>query len=472
MNLRSLHFRLIAWYSALVIVVVLSFGAFTYRSLQHRLTEEMVETLTRRAEAIRDNILHSTPLPSAHTIARQIQSVYSPEASSRFIRIINHKGEVVYVSGTPKDQLFNPGDIPLLQQPPSEITQHYEPLASEFTLLIVTVPEQVNGDTWFVEMGVPTDQIDTALHELLVTLLISLPLLVLIAAAGGYALVRRSLKPVEDIRATAEKITFGNLSNRLPISRTGDAMEHLSITLNQMLERLESAFQQASRFSADASHELRTPLTIMRTELESIMQEPVFSEALRERVGSVLEETEHLSHIAESLFAISRLDAGEAKMESAALDMADLVSSTAEQMQLLAEEKHIAMEIEAIRPVPVSGDRTRLKQAVVNLLDNAVKYTLPGGKIHVRVLAVGATAIFEIRDNGMGISKTALPHVFERFYRDEEARQQDIGGAGLGLSIVRSVVQAHGGHVDIQSAIGTGTKVTVELPLAEQGKRE
>ncbi len=432
----------------------------------------MVETLTRRADAINANILHTTPPPTAQAITRQIGAVYSPEANSRFIRILRQDCSTLYVYGTPKDELFNPGNIPVPAHPSLAREVRNEPLTSGIALLIVSVPQQVNGEHWIIEMGAPTDQIDTAVHELLVTLMMSLPFLVLVAAAGGYLLVRRSLKPVEDIRATAEKITFGNLSNRLPVAATGDALEHLSLTLNQMLERLEAAYHQASRFSADASHELRTPLTIMRTELESIVVEPGLAEHVRERIGSVLEETEHMSHMAEGLFAISRLDAGEAKMQHDRLDLAELVSSTAEQMQLLADEKKLAIEIDANTVVTVEGDQTRLKQVVVNLLDNAIKYTPRGGSVSIQVFSFGNKATLEIQDNGEGIPQDALPHVFERFYRADKVHSREAGGAGLGLSIVRSIVLAHGGTVELQSTAGKGTTCKVELPLATKQEKE
>ena len=472
MNFRALHVRLIFWYSALVVLVVLAIGAFTYRSVEHRLAQEMVETLTRRADAINANILRKTPPPTTEAIARQVGAVYSPEANSRFIRILRQDGTTLYVSGTPKDELFNPDNIPVPAHPSHSREVRNEPLPSGVALLIVSVPQQVDGENWIIEMGAPTDQIDTAVHELLVTLMMSLPFLVLVAAAGGYLLVRRSLKPVEDIRATAEKITFGNLSNRLPVAATGDALEHLSLTLNQMLERLEAAYHQASRFSADASHELRTPLTIMRTELESIVQEPGLAENVRERIGSVLEETEHMSHMAEGLFAISRLDAGEAKMQHDRLDLAELVSSTAEQMQLLADEKKLAIDIDAKRVVTVEGDQTRLKQVVVNLLDNAIKYTPRGGSVSIQVFSFGTKATLEIQDNGEGIPQDALPHVFERFYRADKVRSREAGGAGLGLSIVRSIVLAHGGTVELQSTEGKGTNCKVDLPLATKQEKE
>ena len=252
----------------------------------------------------------------------------------------------------------------------------------------------------------------------------------------------------------------------VPVAVTGDALEHLSVTLNQMIDRLEDAYQQTSRFSADASHELRTPLTIMRGELECIVRESHVPEALRECIGSVLEETERLSRITESLFAISRLDAGEAKIEHTPFDLAALVQSTADQMMLLAEVKKIHTRIAASGPVAVCGDPSRIRQIIVNLLDNAIKYTQEGGGIVLRVSAAHHKAALEVTDNGAGIPADALPHVFERFYRADKNRSREIGGAGLGLSIVRSIVLAHGGTIDIQSVEGKGTVCRIELPLA------
>jgi heavy metal sensor kinase len=318
-----------------------------------------------------------------------------------------------------------------------------------------------------IEMGAPITEIDGVLRKLMFTLLMGMPVMAFVAIAGGSFLVRWALQPVEHIRATAEKITFSNVSQRLPVTATGDALENLSITLNQMLERLEHAYQQASRFSADASHELRTPLTIIRSELESIgstiraSQPPI---PFQDRIGSVLEETERLSRIVEGLFALARLDAGEAKMEHKVFDLAKLVHSTVEQMQLLADEKRLSVSIDAPQPVFIMGDAVRLKQVVVNLLDNAIKYTMAGGTIELAVRAENSKAVLSIRDNGIGIPAEDMPHVFERFYRADKSRAQ--AGAGLGLSIVYAICQAHGGSVRVDSVVDTVTMVTVELPRA------
>ncbi|MDE3061282.1 MAG: HAMP domain-containing protein, partial [Pseudomonadota bacterium] len=303
-NTRAIHIRLILWYSGLIVLVSLAFGAFVYHGVQERLYGEMEQTLTRRAEQIAANMLPHLHDKPPHTMAAQITDVYSPEASGSFIRILRGDHSVVYVSGMPKDRLFYPAKVSL---PVGRIAgRRMEQLGPDLVMMIVTVPAKLHGQTYYIQMGGLTHGIRSALDELITMLLFGLPVAAVIASVGGYVLVRRLLQPVEDIRATAEKITFGNLSSRLPVAPTGDALEHLSLTLNQMLARLEDAYEQARRFSADASHELRTPLAILRGELESILREPGLSEHFRERVGSVLEETESLSRITEKLFALSR----------------------------------------------------------------------------------------------------------------------------------------------------------------------
>jgi signal transduction histidine kinase len=217
---------------------------------------------------------------------------------------------------------------------------------------------------------------------------------------------------------------------------------------------------------ADASHELRTPLTVIQGELENLAGDTRLPEELRDRVGSTLEEVERLGKIVQKLFALSRLDAGEAQSEWVRLDLAALAGTTSDQMLLLAEDKRIKVTRETDSPVFVMGDRARLKQVIVNLLDNAVKYTLPGGSVHIRVSASGASGMVEIADTGIGISQEAVPLVFERFFRVDHDRSAGDGGAGLGLAIVKSICGAHGGRVEVESAPGSGSRFRVFLPLA------
>ncbi|MDR3560874.1 MAG: ATP-binding protein [Negativicutes bacterium] len=471
MNTRSIQVRLTLWYTLLIVTTAAAFGAYTYFSFSHRLYLQAQQTLSRRAEQVRDNILPQTANLSSEALTQQIKEIYSPEESNRFIRVTRADGTPLYVSGSPQDREFDPSMVPPPQNYTDHISARIENAGNNSALLVVGLDATVSGNNYIIEMGAPTHGIKGALHKLIATLLFGLPIVILIAAGGGSLLIRRALQPVEAIRASAEKITFGNVRQRLPVVETGDALEHLTRTLNQMLERLDTTYQQASRFSADASHELRTPLTVMRSELESIestMHAGQLPIAIRERIGSVLEEAERLSGIVEDLFSIARLDAGEAKIEHETFDLAHLVRSTVDQMQLLAEEKRISVIINTPKSVFVSGDGARLKQVIVNLLDNAVKYTLAGGVVTFDIYEEASAAILSIEDNGIGISSEALPHIFERFYRADKVRSRDTEGAGLGLSIVRSICQAHGGTVRVQSVEGAGTTVTVILPLADK----
>jgi heavy metal sensor kinase len=278
--------------------------------------------------------------------------------------------------------------------------------------------------------------------------------------------MRRSLQPVDEITKRAEGITSTNLSERLPVIRSGDELERLSMSLNRMIERLDNAFQHINRFSADASHELRTPLTILQLELEGIAQNHRRDAALGDQIGSALEETHRMSRIVESLLTISRLDAGEVKMDKSHLDLGELTASTAGEMKLLAEEKSIGLRIHSETGVHVAGDRVRLQQVIVNLIDNSIKYTQVGGMIEVRVGREGNCAVLEVSDNGLGIPAHALPHVFERFYRADKARSRATGGAGLGLSIVKAICAAHSGEIKVSSQEGRGSSFRVELPLS------
>jgi two-component system, OmpR family, sensor kinase len=223
--------------------------------------------------------------------------------------------------------------------------------------------------------------------------------------------------------------------------------------------------QSSRRFLADASHELRTPLTVIKGELQELSNEgDITAEGLRERVGSVLEEVARLEHLVSGLLALSRLDAGETQREPAELDLAELVRSTAEQMRLMAEDRGISIELSGLQSAFIQGDRSRIKQIIVNLLDNAIRFTPPRGSVIARTSEDETHALLEVIDTGIGIPKASLPLVFDRFYRADEARSRDDGGAGLGLSIVKSICAMHGAEIEVSSQLGEGSCFRVRFP--------
>jgi heavy metal sensor kinase len=465
-NSRSLSFRLVAWYAGVLTIVFVLLGGLTFVFLRHYLEANLLESQARRARQIAGTLIAQASRSSEEAIRSQVESLYSPETNDRFIRITRADGAVVYASSAPKDGGFDPSQVPTLAARPAADTARKERLQGG-SLLIAAMPAvAADGTHYLVEVGTSGAPAEATLAQVLVMLVVGLPVAVVVAVAGGFVLVRRALEPVERIAGKAEEITQHNLSERLPVVESGDEIERLSVSLNHMISRLEEAIRGSKQFVADASHELRTPLTVMRGELEELAQDTQLLPTTRERLGSVLEEVERLAKIVESLFALSRLDAGEAHAEWLRFDLAELATTTAEQMSLLATDKNVTVECDSAPGVTVEGDRARLKQVIVNLLDNAIKYTASGGRVRLSVRREDGFAVLDVADDGVGIPAEALPHVFKRFYRVDVSRSREQGGAGLGLAIVKSICTAHGAVVEVTSSPGKGSTFRMRQPLA------
>jgi len=466
-NTRSIHFRLAVWHSVLLTVVFAILGGLLYERVRNYLDETLLETQAQRARQIAEALLANEPRTGEAYIAKEIPELYAPEVGDRFIRVTRQDASVLYVSGMPNDQSFDPSGVPPAKEGRGDDFSRLQVLDDDRALLIAARRTSVGNGGWYlVEVGTSAGPVEGLAHHLLALLALGIPLVMAVAIVGGYFMSRTALDPVAQITQKAEIISQHNLSERLPVVRSGDELERLSVALNHMIARLADAFANSKRFVADASHELRTPLTVIQGELENLAGDSRIPAELRDRIGSTLEEVERLGKIVQKLFALSRLDAGEAQAEWVRLDIAALAGGTADQMALLAEDRKITMTHDTSAPVYVMGDRARLKQIVVNLLDNAIKYTLPGGTAHLRVAAQGAQAVVEVSDTGAGIPPEAVPLVFERFFRADRDRSAGTDGAGLGLSIVKSISIAHRGRVEVESTLGSGSRFRVILPLA------
>jgi len=464
MNSGSIRFRLTAWYAGVLAGILVLFSIAIYAGLDHFLRRNLRDSVTRNAQEISSIVRENAIEPGA--IAREIGEHFSSESDDLGIRVLDAGGAQVYTSGP--TQMLPPWSGP--PQIVDASDSYYNPKGSP-EIFIRTQPVTADsGDRYFVQVAASFAPADEILRQLLAVLALALLLATAVAVTGGFFLIRSSLKPLDNMAARAQKITSRSLHERMPVSDTGDELQQLSLSLNRMIERLEEAFHHISRFSADASHELRTPLTIMRGELETAIQNPTIDSDSREVLGTVLEETVRLSKIVDQLLTMARLDAGEAFLELSRFDFAALVRTTVEHMRLLADEKKIALTVEASGPIQVEGDRSRLQQVVVNLLDNAIKYTPQGGSVTVAVDIEANAAVLKVADTGIGISEEAQAHIFERFYRTDKARSRRMGGTGLGLSIVKSIGAAHGGQVSVQSTEGRGTTFRFAIPRLTSGE--
>jgi heavy metal sensor kinase len=303
--------------------------------------------------------------------------------------------------------------------------------------------------------------------SLILILIIGIPAALLLAVLGGYFLAGRALSPVKNITLKAQDITADSLSERLPIKNPHDEIGHLAAVFNDTLGRLENSFEQLRRFTADASHELRTPLTSIRSVGEVAVKDEMGAESYKEAIGSMLEETERLTHLVDNLLILARGDSGKAELMPTSVDLSPLIHEIVEELRILAEDKDQTLSTSIQKDIAVKVDKETIRLAVSNILHNAIIYTQDAGKvgIHAEKNKKGE-AIIDILDNGPGIPDVERAKVFERFYRIDKARSRTKGGAGLGLAIARWAVEVNGGSIAFLDNDTPGTLCRIILPLS------
>jgi heavy metal sensor kinase len=279
-----------------------------------------------------------------------------------------------------------------------------------------------------------------------------------------YAVARRALAQIDRITRRAEQITAERLGQRLPVDNPEDEIGHLAGVFNHTLTRLERSFERLRRFTADASHELRTPLTAIRSVGEVGLQGTGSVSHYRDIIGSMLEEANRLTRLVDTLLTISRADSGQIQLQRTNLSLLNVARESAGLLEVLAEEKQQQLIVQGDERAVVSGDRLILRQALMNLIDNAIKYSPAGEPVLVGVARDKGDSVIEVIDHGPGIPLEHQAKVFERFYRVDKAGSQQSGGAGLGLSIVQWVVEAHGGKIELFTEEGKGSTFRITLP--------
>ena len=303
------------------------------------------------------------------------------------------------------------------------------------------------------------------LRRLREVLLWSAPVVLLIGSLGGYWMSRRALEPVDEITRAAQTIGIENLSRRLEVPAAGDELQRLSETWNSMLERLEAAVKRLSQFTADASHELRTPIALIRATAELTLRRERSAETYREALRQIMDDTDRTTRLIDDLLLLARADAGLPALPLDRVELTPLVRDVCEQGQILAQERQLEISTEAPeQPVFVDANDPALRRLLLLLVDNAVKYTPAGGQITVSVAMDTSGPTVTVRDTGIGIPDAALPHVFERFYRVEESRNREAGGAGLGLSIAQWIAERHHARLEAESVVGRGSAFRVRFP--------
>ena len=326
---------------------------------------------------------------------------------------------------------------------------------------------QVGGNDFTAIAAEPLDGIEADLAAIRRALFLALPLILALAGAGGYWFAARNLAPLDSMAAQASRITGSNLDARLEIGDAAAELTTLAASFNELLTRIDESFEGMRRFVADASHELRTPIAVIRGEADVALANDRSAAEYREALAIILDESRRLSVLVDDLLHLARADAGSVKLRTQPFYWNDLLAECCRSMQSLAAARRIDLAYRAapdVPDIPFDGDEELLRRMTLNLLDNAIRYTPPGGQVSAELEARADGVLLRISDTGIGISPEAAPHVFERFFRADKARSRENGGFGLGLAIVKWIAESHRGVVELASQPGAGSVFTVMLP--------
>lgn len=452
----SIRWRMTLWNTAAFAVVLLGFGVLVYTLLRQTHYDQVDRVLEARfREVVEDEQLAESP-------------------DERFQFWVRKFGKHVEISGIVRDRNGRTvAQTELLQAVPELPPPDRAVAAPQFDSL--TLPEL--GHMRRLTASVPTSEgdyrlmllaelehVDEELGLVVKALLITVPLTLFVAAALAYFLAYKAMAPVEHLRRLADEITAERLDKRLPAHNPADELGLLAQTINSMIARLQRSFEEVRRFTADASHELRTPIAVIRSEAEIGLDAAADPDEAKLRFGSILEECARLASATTQLLMLSREDAGVAPASRNPVALKAVLVDAVESVRPLANAKQLDLVANVDDDAMVAADPERLRQVFHNLIDNAIKYTPSAGRVAVSLVRRDSDAVVTVEDNGIGIPPEHLPHVFDRFYRVNKETASDNGGAGLGLSIVKSIVSSLGGRVELESTPGAGSSFHVYLP--------
>ena len=450
--------KLTAWYSAVLGVTFALFGAVAFFGMQKSIETTVDESLRDRASGIQE-LMERVLSEGPERLGDELREHSELSEEGGLSQVCDAEGHWIY-----RSRLMRRYDVPAKDAARSVI---YNLQTQSLPLRILATQANLSGRSYHIQVAAPMDDYEDALDRYRWVLLLLSPLLLLLASAGGYWMSRRALTPVDEITRTARTIGSKNLSSRLAVPQSGDELQRLSETLNGMLERLEAAFKRISQFTADASHELRTPVALMRTTAELSLRKSRPEAEYREALTQILNELETTSALIEKLMLLARSDSGVEALQFDPIDLIQNFREACRQGRTLAEAKQISFQEQiASVPIAVEGDAHALQRLFLILIDNAVKYTPEEGRVTASLTDTGGFAVAEIRDTGIGVGETDLPHIFERFYRADKARSRELGGVGLGLSIGRWIAEAHGGTIEVESIVGQGSVFRLRLPIS------
>ncbi len=463
-NSKCIRFRLIAWYVLSLGTVHFLVAMGLYQTVSARLHHELDERLETYATCLVELLPKHRPSELAEVVSERAALIaLGPDL---YVRVVDGAQQVVFESAS------SPAAVA------DKLRSAFEmPANSPISLRVAgsglwrTLRREVQEDGKLLYVGVvalPLRGVQQTLTQFQFVLIAIVPSVLILASFGAWLLLNRALRPLRDMIRTARAIQAQELNQRLRVPETDDEMQSLAETFNEMAERLHRSFAQMRQFITDASHELRSPLAVLRGEVELGLKAQLNSNRCQDILGLCAVEIERLSGLVETLLFLSNADAEKAALDFKPINLTSVMEEMAEQTRILAEAKGVEVTLVNGHGIVLPADEMRLRQLLLNLVGNAVKFTSQGGRISLSCRPVDGQAEFVVSDTGIGIEPKDLPHIFDRFYRANRSGSGAGSGYGLGLSICKWIVEAHRGSIHVESIPGKGSAFTVRLPLADE----
>lgn len=466
----TLRIKLTLFYSITVSVLLIGFALVYYRVLSVGLDRDLTQEVIDRTSGLRGYLRFEEGLPAFAYDPNDPDEVSFINTATRYYQVYEIRNGTVLAES---DELrasgvqYSPQDLARYAQgPPTLIDLQTD--QGKLRLRNEAVPAE--GDLYLLVVGASMRSMEDTLNSLLKALAWLIPTGVLLAAVASWFMAGKALQPVAALGKAAGEIAVSSLDRRLPVRGTNDELDQLATKFNDTLARLQNAVGEMKQFTASISHELRTPLAVLRGEAEVALMQANSTEQYRRVLASQLEEFEKLSRMINQLLTLARAESGEVAIAHEPVNISSMAREVAEQLEPVAASKDVSLSWNCDPNVTLRGDASWIERVILNLADNAIKFTHPGGHVWITVSGNAADAILEMADDGIGIAPEAVPHIFERFYRTDPSRANRADGAGLGLSLVKWAVDQHHGSIHVDSAPGRGTRITVALPLLSNDK--
>jgi heavy metal sensor kinase len=465
-NVHSLRFRLIWIHSAAIAIVIVCFGMIRYHQLNYRTHKNFDDSLVRDARFFVSHLERDQYGLRVSIEALQTADALAILELERCLLVTDVEGRVLSedLHGGIVQGMLSRGELKEIIRQKDGFETVTAQDGSSYRFLSLPVPNGTFLQPAVAHVGRSMESHRGALREYMDFYIFSVPLILAISVALGWFLAGRALKPFEEITRTAERITHQNLNMQIVTTHREEEVQRLVQSFNSMVQRLDKAFRQMRKFNADAAHELRTPLSILQGENEVALRSPTLSEEVRLVLASNLEELDRLARIVNDLLTLSEAEAGRQVLVWEPLDAQNFLEDLVDQMKLLASDRNLRIELRCEPGLWINADKLWIRRAILNLLDNAIKYSRDGGLVIVSSERENSTARLKVRDDGIGILPHDLPHIFDRLYRADPARSRDSGGVGLGLALVKWIVEVHGGTIHVESEPDHGALFEIRLP--------